>query len=139
LLLYLLLTNLKTNSKIMKILINQCYGGYGLSDKFERYLKEIGLLSYDAKTYSGHYPDRDDQAMIEEAIKFGLKGASGDYAQLAVVEIPNGALYRIGEYDGQEWIEHVWIEVTIDELRNGLSTEQLDMVSQGCDVKLKSQ
>ena len=122
----------------MKILINRCYGGYGLSDKFERYLKEIGLLSYDAETYSGHYPDRDDQAMIEEAIKFGLKGASGRHGNLSVEEIPDGALYRIGEYDGQEWIEQIWIEVTIEELRNGLSTEQLDMVSQGCDVKLKS-
>ena len=122
----------------MKILINQCYGGYGLSDKFERYLKEIGLMHDDDKSYSG-WPDRDDQVMIEEAIKFGLKGASGDCAQLAVVEIPNGALYRIGEYDGQEWIEQVWIEVTIEELRKGLTTEQLEMVLSGCDVKLKSQ
>ncbi len=123
-------TNLKTNLKIMKILINNCYGGYGFSDEFTNHINSLGI------------PDdcewRDNQIVVEEAIKFGLKKASGYCAELTVEEIPDGAHYSVGEYDGQEWISDTWIEVTLDELRKGLSEEQLDMVSKTWSIKQKS-
>jgi hypothetical protein len=113
----------------MKILINRRYGGFGFSKSFSEHMKTLN--------YSSSVNWRDNQDVIEEAIKFGLDKASGMHAELKIEEIPDGAYYRIGEYDGIEWIEQIWIEVTLDDLKNGLSKEQLNMVLQCCDIKLK--
>lgn len=120
----------------MKVLINRCYGGFGYSDAFTEHIK---ALTKDQLINERELWERDNQFLVEEAIKFGLDKASGEYSKLTVSEIPDGAHYSMGEYDGQEWIENTWIEVEIDELRNGLSAEHLDMVFKGCDVRLKSQ
>lgn len=113
----------------MKILINKCYGGYGLSDEFYKHLIENKLVpEVDVA--------RDNQVVVEAAINFGLKEASGHYADLSVTEIPDSVHYSIGEYDGQEWIDQLWIEVTLDELKSGLTQENLDFVSKGIDIKL---
>lgn len=118
----------------MKVLINKCFGGYSLSEEFVNHLIANNLISED---YNKYNINRDNQIVIEEAIKFGLENASGLCAELYIVEIPDGCEYKIGEYDGSEWIEQIWINVTLDELKNGLSDKQLSMVSQGCDIKLK--
>ncbi len=119
----------------MKILVNRCYGGFSFSDAFTEHIQSLtkGQLVNNNELWTRHNP-----FLVEEAIKFGLKEASGMCANLNVDEIPDGARYEIGEYDGQEWIAQVWIEATLDELRNGLSEEQLRLVYLGCDVKLKS-
>lgn len=119
----------------MKVLINNCYGGFGYSDAF---IEHIKALTKDQLINERELWERDNQFLVEEAIKFGLDKASGDHSSLTVNEIPDGAYYSIGEYDGQEWIENIWIEVEIDELRNGLSDEHLAMVFKGCDIRLKS-
>lgn len=116
----------------MKVLINNDYGGYSLSQQFVNHLITNNLVPQDS---NGYTIDRDNQEIIEEAIKFGLENVNGLCADLKVVELPNGCKYSIGEYDGSEWIDQIWINVSLDELKNGLSDEQLSMVSQGCDVK----
>ena len=116
----------------MKILLNNDYGGYSLSQEFVNHLIANNLVAQDSNIYN---IDRDNQIIIEEAIKFGLENASGICANLKVVKIPDSCEYRIGEYDGSEWIEQIWINVTLDNLKNGLSDEQLSIVSQGCDIK----
>lgn len=119
----------------MKILINNCYGGYGLSEDFISHINKLteGQLVNTQELY-----DRANPLIVEEAIKFGLDKASGTSADLTVQEIPDGCHYSVGEYDGTEWINAIWIEVSLDDLMNGLSESQLNMVKQGCDVKLKS-
>lgn len=118
----------------MKILINKCYGGIGLSEEFVDHMK-----SFAGYEEIGIYSDlaREDAFLIDEAIKFGLKRASGVFSKLEVIEIPDGVKYNIGEYDGTEWIEQIWIEATLDELEKGLSREKLNLVSKGADIKLK--
>lgn len=118
-----------------KILINKCYGGYSLSEEFIDHLKTINLANENDNTYS---IERDNQEIVEEAIKFGLDKASGMCANLTVIEIPEKAHYYIDEYDGIESIQEIWINVTIDDLKNGLSEEQLNLVTNGCSVKLQS-
>ena len=117
----------------MKVLINKCHGGFGVSKEFLNHLKTLKLIEEDGTKYS---VERNNQLVIEEIIKFGIDKANSKYAELQIVEIPDGCNYSIGEYDGKEWIEHTWIYATLDELKTGLSDEQLSMVTQGCDIKL---
>jgi len=84
----------------MKVLINDCYGGFGLSKEAEaRYVKETGIQSsmYDWEI------DRTDPILIAIVEEMG-KDSWGLYAELKVVEIPDGIEWEISEYDGMEHI-----------------------------------
>ena len=129
----------------MKIVINKCYGGFGLSDAgMMRYaaIKGITLYPEDAsygKTYyrvppelrqpdigEGFYKlsveercqyneiaseqtlysreiDRIDPALVQTVEELGEE-ANGEFAELAVVEIPDDVNWDIDEYDGKEWV-----------------------------------
>lgn len=81
----------------MKVVINRCYGGFGLSEKA---MKFLGVGS--------EWPDiaRDDPKLVECVEKLGEE-ANGAYAELKIVEIPDDVNWEIGEYDGLEWVEEV--------------------------------
>ena len=113
----------------MKVLVNRCYGGFGFSEEFQKRIKSLNI----DMTHTW----RSNSILIEEVLKFGLEKAAGEYAKLAIEEIPDDVCYSIGEYDGQEWIDQIWIEVTLDELKSGLTQENLDIISKGVDIKLK--
>jgi hypothetical protein len=84
----------------MKIVINKCYGGFGLS-------KEAEELYVQKKNISGPLRRdilRDDSVLVEVVETLGDK-ASGKYSELKVVEIPDDVTdWRIEEYDGWEHI-----------------------------------
>jgi hypothetical protein len=136
----------------MEVVINVCFGGFGLSILAEReYLKRKGKKAffykqtkYDFKdveseysridnddedsflTYtftkdhgktfskfpdgdkSGYFYDhdiaRDDKDLIAVVKKLCEK-ASGQYAKLSIVEVPDGTKWEISEYDGNESVE----------------------------------
>lgn len=113
----------------MIILINSCYGSFGFSEAFLYHMKAIhGLEPWNV--------NRENPFVIDEAIKFGLKNA-GDYAsKLETYEIPDGCLYEITEHGGWESVI-TYIEVTEDQLRNGLCEEYIQMVLSGCQMRLK--
>ncbi len=134
----------------MKILINKCHGGYSISaNALSMYADKKGLkysvkneyLPFldlaDGTSLSFYNIERNDPTLIEVFEELGSEDFSGICAEVSIVEIPDNAQYKISEYDGKEWIEQIWIEVTLDELKNGLSVEQLSMVFKGCDIKLK--
>lgn len=111
----------------MKVLINNCYGGFGFSQDFVEHIRQFPGYEH---TNSAYYDlSRDNQFVVEEAIKYGLDKASGGYSQLVVEEIPDGCNYIIGEYDGHEHISDVYITVTYDELKNGLSMDKLKLIA----------
>lgn len=89
----------------MKIVINTCYGGFGVSENF---LKAYNI-SYRKTSYGSVYAEEDiertDPRLIEYIETYGSEMASSSHAELEVVEIPKGTLYRITEYDGFEDIE----------------------------------
>ena len=122
----------------MKIVVNRCYGGFGLShEAMLRYLVLKGHTPYWevdelTKKYFGgdpslnkgvvHYgtqPDfmsegnpgylydsdivRNDLILVRVVEEMG-DAANGQHAELAVVEIPDGVVWEIEEYDGREWI-----------------------------------
>jgi hypothetical protein len=127
----------------MKVVINRCYGGFGLSAPAFKYLMKlkktpcyffewnsqtkkfkpvsvdsadsVGLcwhafsiknpVSGASDEYAISYRDfdRHDSALVATVEKFG-RLANGQFAELAVVEVPDGVDYEIEEYDGIEWV-----------------------------------
>ena len=137
----------------MKVVINKCYGGFGLSHAaVMRYAELSGFKLYPfiddlvRKIYGSdatfetpgairHYSrmpleglpldergnpaipygqyfndsqiERNDPILVRVIEEMGAghrTRASGEYANLVVVEIPDGVDYEIDEYDGQEHI-----------------------------------
>lgn len=84
----------------MKIVINDCYGGFELSKKaIEEYVHLKGIDG----TYDDMSIKRDDPVLIQVVKSLGAE-ANGMMADLKVVEIPEGVDWVIEDYDGAEWI-----------------------------------
>lgn len=83
----------------MKIVINRCYGGFSLSEAAYKFLK----IPWDGYGYKFNHEDRSNPQLVKCVEKLG-KLANGKYAELNVVEIPDGTEYQIEEYDGVEWV-----------------------------------
>jgi len=123
----------------MKVVINGCHGGFGLSEEaVAAYIKRKGLTLYkdtgrygltmyytvpvekfqeayerDAKRgewtesnplcWSYRNIARDDPDLVAVVESLGKK-ANGEHASLRVVDIPDGVVWQIEEYDGSEWV-----------------------------------
>lgn len=114
----------------MKVVINSCHGGFGLSDeafekllerkgiafdKVERDPKFIGASYYKAGQpdtddhYISHhefYEDRADEDLIAVVEEMGT-AANSRFSELKVIEIPDDVEWYVEEYDGLEWIAEV--------------------------------
>lgn len=104
-----------------RVVVNRCYGGFGLShEAMLRYAELKGLSVYPQKQ-SGYYLywldpierkktlyesdiERDDEHLVQVVEEMG-EAANGDYAELSVVEIPDDVQWQIDEYDGMETVE----------------------------------
>jgi hypothetical protein len=137
----------------MKLLINVCYGGYGISDEaFELWAKKKNIeLTKKTLEYGdyGYYVDgdtiisendidRDDPTIIEVFEELGSERTSGRHGQLKLVELPDGCQYDITEFDGWESIGDTWITVTVKELMEGLSPDKLEAALNVRSIKIKS-
>ena len=81
----------------MKVVINTCFGGFGISDKaLARYNELTGanLVTY----YS---IERNDPFLVQVVEGLGAE-ANGRYADLKIVDIPSDIEWYIHEYDGLE-------------------------------------
>jgi hypothetical protein len=83
----------------MKIIINTCYGGFGLSEKALALFNE---RSGTVNTYERDIP-RNNPILVEIVEQLG-EAADGGHAELKVVEIPDDVKWQIEEYDGNEWV-----------------------------------
>lgn len=84
----------------MKVVVNRCFGGFGLSE--EAY-KELGL-PWDRYGYAYNSEElRSDPKLVEVVERLGDR-ASGSCARLRVVEIPDGVSWEIDDYDGRETV-----------------------------------
>ena len=89
---------------VRKIVINRCYGGFGLSEPaWNAYVKLAGITDSDASYYD---VARDDPYLVKVVEEMGEE-ADGDFANLLVVEIPADVNWEIDEYDGIEHIAEV--------------------------------
>ena len=105
--------------KTLKVVINKCYGGFGLSRRAAERLEELGVRTdLDdglAQEFNHYYPidslPRNDPRLVTIVEELGSEEASGRYAQLKVVEIPDDVTWGIKEHVGIEWVEErlrVW-------------------------------
>jgi hypothetical protein len=84
-----------------KIVINQCFGGFGLS---KRAFEALGL-EWDGYGYlKDDWERRDDPALVEVVERLG-PAASGPLARLVVVEIPDDVEWEIDDSNGMETIQ----------------------------------
>lgn len=81
----------------MKVVVNKCYGGFGLSDWG---MEQLGInVDYDI--------DRTDSRLVELVEKFPAE-TENNYASLEVVTIPDASTdWELDQYDGLESIIYV--------------------------------
>lgn len=85
----------------MKVVINRCFGGFGLSTAAEALYKERKGVT-DPNWY--YYDlERDDPVLVQVVEELGDE-ANTPYSDLHIVEIPDGISWFIHEYDGLEHI-----------------------------------
>lgn len=94
----------KSASKI-KIVLNKCCGGYGLSKEAYKFLG----LKWDKTNEEFNYGeafehDRTNPQLVKCVETLGEK-ANASFADLVVVEIPDNVEYKIEDDEGYEWIE----------------------------------
>lgn len=82
----------------MKVVINVCYGGFGLSKAAYKFMG----IRWDGYGFKFD-DDRTNPELVKCVEALGEK-ASGSCAELKVVEIPDGIEWEIAEYDGNERI-----------------------------------
>lgn len=116
---------------MQKIVINNCYGGFGLSDKA---LELIAQRKNTTDRISHWGLKRDDADLIAVIEELGTE-AEGHCSELRIEEFDEGVEYTISEYDGSESVEY-YIPVTMDELSQGLSITKLDLVGKYHNLKL---
>lgn len=111
----------------MKIVINKCFGGFGLSDAVHEKLIELGVPHYktwkeipegDAPyvvdsdrpdaTFGSYYSNfrdyekRNHPLLIQAIEVIGIDKASASLANLKVVDVPDDVQWEIDDYDGIE-------------------------------------
>lgn len=95
----------------MKVVINTCFGGFGLSkEAMDLYCEKKGInpgkwnekWKFYEDVYHGDI-ERNDPVLVEVVETLGKK-SSGWAAELRIVEIPDGIEWFIDEYDGREHI-----------------------------------
>jgi hypothetical protein len=86
-----------------KVVINTCFGGFGLSDEaIAMFRMRKGIAANERTTYADELA-RDDYDLVYVVETLGEK-ANTSYSQLKVVEIPADVEWQIEEYDGSEHI-----------------------------------
>jgi len=86
----------------MKVAINRCLGGFCLS---KAAYEELGI-EWDGYGFKFD-DDRTNPMLIEVIEKLGSEAASGSYAELKIIEIPDDIGWIIEGYDGREWISEI--------------------------------
>lgn len=95
----------------MKIVINECYGGFGLSKEAQdMYCASKGIEPGEWNPTWGFYDNfsddgipRNDAELIRIVETLG-ENSWGKHSELKIVEIPEDVNWYIEEYDGAEWV-----------------------------------
>lgn len=87
---------------MQKIVINSCYGGFGLSNQaLELYKMLTGIPA--AQDLSYWEIARDNPQLVQIVEQLGER-ADTSYSLLKVVEVPDDVNWHIHEHDGLEYV-----------------------------------
>ena len=87
----------------MKIAINTCYGGFGLSKEAYEFLG----MTWDRFGYAYNSDEKRTDPKLIECIETLGEKANGSCVSLKVIDIPDDVNWTISEYDGREAVEEV--------------------------------
>ena len=103
-------------TEIVKIVLNGCFGGFGLSDEAVKRYAEIKGWTWEKDEYDyinlineqgerlSSYDlgeDRTDPVLVQVVEELG-EAADSDYSELYIESVEEGTKYFIDEYDGIE-------------------------------------
>ena len=91
------LNDLKTGIRF--VVINDCYGGFGLSERAIAEYKKLSGISNEV--FYDRDVARDDPYLVKIVKELGM-GANGPHSNLKIVEVPGDVSWHIAEYDGAE-------------------------------------
>ena len=109
----------------MKVLFTH-YGSFGFSRKFN-------ILH---ETLINNSIGRHDVSLIEAVESFGLRKASIRGSKLDIEFVPDGCKYKMDVYNEWEHIVDTWINVSIEELRNGLSEDKIELAMKCSSIRI---
>lgn len=94
----------KSDNNMKKVVINKCYGGFGLSDMALALYRERAGIENNQTQFWDNEIARDCPILVAMIEELGSASVSGVYADLRIVEIPDDVEWYIDEYDGMEWV-----------------------------------
>ena len=90
----------------MKIVINTCFGGFGLSKKAIKELakrKNVKLTNRDSEYFLIKKTRRNDSDLVAIVEEMG-DNANTRYSDIAIIEIPDDVNWIITQHDGMEHV-----------------------------------
>lgn len=108
----------------IEVMVNRCYGGFGLSEKaVAEYCKIMGLDNEDGIVDL----QRHDPQLLKIVKAMGTKQASGRYANIELQRIPAQYVnhYSICEYDGMETLVINYNAYKVDSAKEILRNKEL--------------
>ena len=96
---------------VRRVVLNCCYGGFGLSEDAIRLYHDLtsGISGSADRLYFFDI-QRDDPILLQVIDTIGLEDASGPYSKLGIAEIPDDIPtdgWTVMDYDGREWVAEV--------------------------------
>jgi hypothetical protein len=113
----------------MKVVINECYGGFGLSQEAIKRLIKMGMTVGDNDCDIYAYEDEEVDDLLEETMGLGKyhianaydsafrsdhrviqvveemgEDSWGRFAELKIIEVPDDVEWDVKDYDGREWV-----------------------------------
>jgi len=85
---------------MQEIVINNCFGGFRMSEEAEKRFKEIAGYAVD---FGGKDLERDDPALVQVVKELGNE-ANTFVSNLEIVEVPDDVNWFIEKDDGLEWV-----------------------------------
>lgn len=101
----------------VRVLYNDKYGGFRISNECKKYLEEKSDKFNNSSEIDWNSPEiRSDPHLIEVFLEKGREFCEGKYTcklELFEQDIPNGMGWKINEYDGWESIEEIFEDLII--------------------------
>ena len=88
---------------MQRIVINTDFGGFGLSETALNLYRAYAGIKEDDQFYDFDI-ERNDPILLQVIEQLGVNDASGNHANLKIVDVPDDVQWVVEEYDGKEHV-----------------------------------